>query len=83
MGRLRKLKLYYVMSIGNNIVMRDEIKYFIYMVGLGASLVAYVHASFSPKSHESTIKTMFSRMYKEIHYIKERVDKIHDRIDNI
>jgi hypothetical protein len=41
--------------------MRDEVKYIVGMIVLGASLVAYAHANFASKS---TVETMDARIYE-------------------
>ena len=41
--------------------MKDEIKYAIYMIVLGASLVVYAHANFASKS---TVEKMDERIYE-------------------
>ena len=40
--------------------MRDEIRYAVYMIALGASLVVYAHANFASKS---TVEKMDDRIY--------------------
>lgn len=41
--------------------MRNEIKYAVYMIALGASLVVYAHANFASKS---TVEEMDKRIYE-------------------
>jgi bacteriorhodopsin len=40
---------------------KDEIKYALYLLGLGVTLVAYAHATFATKS---TVEKMDDRVYE-------------------
>lgn len=49
--------------------MKKEIQYFVYVLLLGAGLVAYAHANFPTKDI--------------LHMIVERLDRIENKVDNI
>jgi len=53
--------------------MRNEIKYVLYLVGLGASLVAYAHVTFATKSEVENIRDI-------LRTIDQRVYDIHTEI---
>jgi hypothetical protein len=54
--------------------MRQELKYVLYLVGLGASLIAYAHSTFATKDSIKTIaervKTIDDRVYDIHRYYK-------------
>lgn len=52
--------------------MKNEIKYAIYMIGIGMSLVLYAHTEFSTKREVETLKSIIER-------IDQRVYDIHSR----
>lgn len=53
--------------------MKNELKYAIYMIGLGMTLVIYAHSEFSTKREVESLKTVIER-------IDQRVYDIHSRI---
>lgn len=55
--------------------MRDEIKYAIYMLALGASLVVYAHANFSTKEETSSVKSTVEKMDERVYEIWKEVVK--------
>ena len=52
--------------------MRNEVRWTIYLMGLGMSLVAYAHYTFATKS-------LVERMFNKIDRIDDRVLKIYER----
>lgn len=53
--------------------MRAELKWFIYIIGLGMSLVAYAHFTFATKS-------MIDLIYDKLKTIDQRVYDMHNSI---
>lgn len=49
--------------------MREEIKYFVYVMGIGFILLAYAHANFASKS---TVEKMDQRIYEIYQKVVEK-----------
>lgn len=50
--------------------MKNELKYAIYMIGLGASLVVYAHATFTTKDVATDIKDDVKEIRQDVREIK-------------
>ena len=55
--------------------MNHEIKYVLYLLGLGASLVAYAHSAFSTKEEVRTVKDTVQKMDERVYEIWKEVVK--------
>jgi bacteriorhodopsin len=55
--------------------MRSEIKWVLYLVGLGMSLVAYAHFTFATKPEVKEVKNTIERMDNRIYEIWKEVVK--------
>jgi hypothetical protein len=55
--------------------MRGEVKYVLYLIGLGMGLVAYAHSQFSTKAELQTVKTTVEKMDERIYQIWKEVVK--------
>lgn len=56
--------------------MKNEIKYALYLVGLGVSLIAYAHATFSTKETTKTIKDDATAIREDIREIRNDIKTI-------
>jgi bacteriorhodopsin len=52
----------------------SDIKFIIYIISLGAALVAYGHSTFSTKHHVKTLSTKLDRDFDKMQRLLERVD---------
>ena len=55
--------------------MRSEIKYAIYLIGLGLSLIAYAHSQFATKQEINDVKVQVKTMDERIYEIWKVVVK--------
>lgn len=53
--------------------MKNEIKYAIYMVGLGMTLVIYAHSEFSTKREVESLKLVIDRIDGRVYDILSKV----------
>ena len=53
--------------------MRDQIKYTLYLICLGASLIAYAHSTFSTKERVNTLHQDVREIRQDVKYIREKI----------
>jgi len=53
--------------------MRNQIKYTLYLICLGASLIAYAHSTFSTKDTVNTLHQDVREIRQDVKYIREKI----------
>lgn len=53
--------------------MKTEIKYALYLIGLGMSLLMYAHAEFSTKKEVDSLKTVVDRIDQRVYDIHKAI----------
>ena len=53
--------------------MKQEIKWFVFVLGLGMSLIAYANANFITRDYMELV-------LEDIRYMKSKIDRIHDKV---
>jgi bacteriorhodopsin len=53
--------------------MKDQIKYAIYLICLGASLVAYAHTMFTTKERVNTLHEDVREIRQDVKFIREKL----------
>ena len=56
--------------------MKEQIKYAIYLICLGASLVVYAHATFATKDRVKTLHEDVREIRQDVKFIRERLIEI-------
>ena len=60
--------------------MRDDIKTIFFLLGVGCTLIAYAHATFSTKESVKTVKESVIDIKSVLRVIDQRVFDIHKRV---